>query len=160
MFALFDWAIRWIHFPQPFGFLGVVSFTRSSVPSPCLPGSAMGSMGWAPCYVCGWWEYNPYIPDPFTRPFCGHCLTELVEGRLRQCYMCGWWDWDFQDDNPVCEYCLHALALRLRLALPQFPIAVCAHIVYWEQFIDDSWSTVGTVDEADEQRTHPAAVSV
>ena len=28
----------------------------------------MGSLGWAPCYWCGWWEYNPYIPDPLTHP--------------------------------------------------------------------------------------------
>ena len=115
----------------------------------------MGSLGWAPCFVCGWWEYNPYIPDPFAHPFCGRCLTELVEGRLRQCYRCGWWDWDYQDDNPVCEYCLHALARRLRLALPQLPVAVCARIMYWEQYIDDaclwqSWSTDDLVDQSRE----------
>ncbi|MGB2192931.1 MAG: hypothetical protein ACPH3A_10190 [Luminiphilus sp.] len=65
--------------------------------------------------------------------------------------MCGWWDWDFQDDNPVCEYCLHALARRLRLALPQFPIDVCERIVYWVENTAITWAAVRTFDESDEE---------
>ena len=48
----------------------------------------MGSMGWAPCYWCGWWEYNPYIPDPLTHPLCAWCLqsackkNEQLKGQL------------------------------------------------------------------------------
>ena len=39
----------------------------------------MGSLGWAPCYWCGWWEYNPYIPDPLTHPLCGWCLQSACK---------------------------------------------------------------------------------
>ena len=123
----------------------------------------MGSLGWAPCGACGWWEYNPYIPDPYTHPFCGRCLTEVIEGRLQQCYRCGWWDWEFQGDSPVCEYCLLALTRQLRLALPQLPLDICARIVYWERYIDvfgEGWSTEGAVDETEGWSASPTAISV
>ena len=112
----------------------------------------MGSLGWAPCGACGWWSYDPYIPDPYRNPFCDRCLTEVIEGRLQQCYRCGWWDWDYQGDNPVCEYCLLALTNQLRLALPQLPTDIRARIVYWERCIDvfdEGWSTEGTIDETE-----------
>ena len=71
--------------------------------------------------------------------------------------MCGWWDWDCLDDNPLCEYCMRALTCRVRLAFPDLPLAVCARIVYWEECIDDNWSTDGSMDSSDEQRRHPGA---
>ena len=71
--------------------------------------------------------------------------------------MCGWWDWDCQDDNPICEYCMRVLTSRVRLAFPDLPLAVCARIVYWEECIDDSWLTDGSMDSSDEQRRHPGA---
>ena len=104
-----------------------------------------GRLGWARCSICGWWEHNPRSPDYFgfphrpwwdAHPFCNRCWTELVEGRLQQCFRCGWWDWGYSDDNPVCAYCLRAMARRMRLAFPTLPVSVCARIVYWELYID------------------------
>ena len=43
----------------------------------------MGSLGWAPCYWCGWWEYNPYIPDPLTHPLCGWCLQSACKKNMK-----------------------------------------------------------------------------
>ena len=47
---------------QPFG-----SCARFQLP-------AMGSLGWAPCYWCGWWQENMYIPDGVDHPLCSWCL--------------------------------------------------------------------------------------
>ena len=137
-------------------FFSAGSLTGSNVHSRCLPSRAMGSLGWAPCFVCGWWEYNPSTAHPYARPFCSRCLTELVARRLwrRECYLCGWWNWGDQVDNPVCEYCLHTIARRTRLALPMLPVSVCARIVYWELYIDDAclWQSWPTDDLADRAR--------
>ena len=132
------------------------SSTGSSAPSPRPPLTGMGSrvyLGWAPCQVCGWWEYNPSIPAPFARPFCRRCATELNEGRLHQCFICGWWDWNHAGDCPVCVYCLRTMARRMQLIFPTFPVSVCARIVYWELHIDpnvlwQSWSTDDAASDA------------
>ena len=135
-----------------------------TVPRPPFPPAwvAMVSVGvsgveWAPCSACGWWDYNIYVIVPFGRPFCRRCLSELAEGRLRQCVRCGWWDWDCHDDNPVCEYCLRAMARRMRLAFPTLPESACARIVYWRLYIGDtpsspSSSTDTTDDRMDQVR--------
>ena len=34
----------------------------------------MGSLGWARCYWCWWWEYGMYIPDGVNHQLCGDCM--------------------------------------------------------------------------------------
>ena len=34
----------------------------------------MGSLGWRPCYWCGWWAENMYIPDGVNNPLCEWCM--------------------------------------------------------------------------------------
>ena len=143
-----------------------MSVAGSSVSPPALPDAAMlvelsiTGVRPAPCFICGWWDYFSWVVAPFARPFCHHCLGELMDGRLRHCPRCGWWDWDRHDDNPVCEHCLSALARRTRLALPALPVCVCARIVYWELYIDDPpryvdvtplWLSSSTDDLADQE---------
>ena len=71
----------------------------------------MGSMGWAPCYWCGWWEYNPYIPDPLTHPLCAWCMERLIEG-----------------DGPWYPSALQRCGMRLQIAFRQMPWNVCFNI--------------------------------
>ena len=40
----------------------------------------MGSMGWAKCYWCSYWVYNPYLIDWFPVPLCTMCLDWYVDG--------------------------------------------------------------------------------
>ena len=40
----------------------------------------MGSMGWAQCYWCPWWSYNPYIPGGVGGPLCDWCLQWFADG--------------------------------------------------------------------------------
>ena len=37
---------------------------------------AMGSLGWAQCYWCGWWQEGMYIPDGIDHGLCEYCLWE------------------------------------------------------------------------------------
>ena len=41
---------------------------------------AMGSMGWAKCYWCEYWNYNPYIIDGVGEPFCDWCFDWFLDG--------------------------------------------------------------------------------
>ena len=70
----------------------------------------MGSWGWTPCTWCGWWEWNPYIPDPFMYPLCENCLFQLEEWNGLHCHCCGRFEWDpaIPEDlqYPLCEDCL------------------------------------------------------
>ena len=43
--------------------------------------SSMGSLGWASCYWCWRWEYNPYIPDGLPGPLCASCLWRFCENQ-------------------------------------------------------------------------------
>ena len=49
----------------------------------------MGSLGWARCYWCWRWEWNPYIPDfipgpepdgDHGGPLCDACMDRWIEG--------------------------------------------------------------------------------
>ena len=40
----------------------------------------MGSLGWSPCYWCGWWGENVYIPDGMPDALCGDCVKWLANG--------------------------------------------------------------------------------
>ena len=137
--------------------------TGPSVPSPRPPLTGMGTRvysGWAPCQVCGWWEYNPSIPATSERPFCRRCESYLHAGRLHQCAFCGWWDWNHEGDCRVCEYCLRFMARRMQLIFPTLPVSVCARIVYWELHIDidvawQSWSSDDAASDDDSDSWYP-----
>ena len=86
--------------------------------------SSMGSMGWAPCHLCGWWEYNPYIPDPFTRPVCGRCCRYLCSPDWTRCPLCRSWNWP-SGLTLVCRDCARSAALRIQVLRRGLPFEPC-----------------------------------
>ena len=71
----------------------------------------MGLMGWAPCFWCGQWEWNPYIADPLTDPLCEFCM-----------------DWFIEGGGPFFPSAQQKCAMRLQIAFRPLPWNVCFNI--------------------------------
>ena len=97
---------------------------------------------WAKCHRCEVFDWNPYIVE-FQQwdsyvvefPLCRDCRglvrpPNLVGWEWARCFWCGWWSLDANTLTKICEFCLHKVAMRTKIAIPLLPLDVCANIGY------------------------------
>ena len=96
----------------------------------CLPNLAE----WKHCHWCLEWAWNPRVGvDLLPYPLYENCLglvrpPHLVDREWARCYWCGWWEWGPCTLTTICQFCLHKMAVRLKLAFRPLPLSVCAKI--------------------------------
>ena len=103
----------------------------------CLP----DVQGWATCHLCCGWVWHPHVGERTGKYLlCEKCLgfvrpPHLVDREWARCYQCGWWEWAPCTLRTICQFCLHKMAMRTKIAFPQLPLNACMTIgeMAWPQ---------------------------